>query len=142
MIDIADIFKENPIFYLILIAVVSLFVGSFLNVVIYRLPRMLKSDSAEQLNLSFPLSHCPLCKRLLKPWHYIPVFSYIFLKGKCAYCHGKISIRYPLVELLCCVVSVFIAWIFGVSIITLVALILAWILICLVFICIDAKQEK
>ena len=66
-------------------------IGSFLNVVILRIP---KKES-----VVFPASHCPTCKTPLKWWHNIPIFSYIFLKGKCAFCNEKISIQYPLIEL-------------------------------------------
>ena len=66
-------------------------IGSFLNVVILRIP---KKES-----VVFPASHCPTCKTPLKWWHNIPIFSYIALKGKCAFCNEKISIQYPLVEL-------------------------------------------
>ena len=67
-------------------------IGSFLNVVILRIP---KKES-----VVFPASHCPTCKTPLKWWHNIPIFSYIALKGKCAFCNEKISIQYPLVELM------------------------------------------
>ncbi len=66
--------------------------GSFLNVVIYRLP---KDES-----VVFPASHCPNCNTKLKPYHNIPILSWLFLRGKCAYCKTPISIQYPLVELL------------------------------------------
>ena len=67
-------------------------IGSFLNVVILRAP---KGES-----VVFPASHCPTCKTPLKWWHNIPIFSYIALKGKCAFCNEKISIQYPLIELM------------------------------------------
>lgn len=67
-------------------------IGSFLNVVIYRIP-------LEQ-NIAFPASHCPSCKNPLKWWHNIPIFSWIFLRGKCAFCQTKISARYPLIEII------------------------------------------
>jgi len=67
-------------------------IGSFLNVVILRVP---KKES-----IVFPASHCPTCKTPLKWWHNIPIFSYIALKGKCAFCKEKISIQYPIIELI------------------------------------------
>lgn len=67
-------------------------IGSFLNVVILRLP---KDES-----VIFVSSHCPVCKNSLKPWHNIPLFSWLFLRGKCAFCNTKISAQYPIVELL------------------------------------------
>ena len=78
--------------FLILIFVTGLVIGSFLNVVILR---TLSNES-----IVFPGSKCPKCQSPLKWWHNIPVFSYIFLRGKCAFCKEKISIQYPLVELL------------------------------------------
>lgn len=76
----------------IIITVLGLFIGSFLNVVIYRYPK--------NKSVIFPHSHCPICKNKLKWYHNIPLFSFLFLKGKCAFCQEKISFRYPLVELL------------------------------------------
>lgn len=78
------------IFYFIIL---GLIIGSFLNVVILRLP--------ENKSISFPSSHCPKCKNALKFYHNIPVLSWIFLGGKCAFCKDKISLQYPLIELLC-----------------------------------------
>lgn len=79
------------VYILVLTIVIGLCVGSFLNVVIYRLPNEMKLYS--------PPSHCPNCNYKLKWYDNIPVFSYIFLRGKCRNCKQKISIRYPLVEL-------------------------------------------
>ncbi len=76
----------------IFLGILGLIIGSFINVVIYRLP--------QGKSLFFPFSHCPKCQKLLKWYHNIPILSYLFLKGKCAYCGEKISIQYPLVEAL------------------------------------------
>ncbi len=76
----------------IFIFILGALIGSFLNVVIYRLPR---GES-----VVFPASHCPSCGNNLKPWHNIPIFSWLFLRGKCAFCGTKISYQYPLIELL------------------------------------------
>lgn len=73
-------------------ALLGLAIGSFLNVVIYRIP--------EGKSVSFPASHCPKCHTPLKVWHNIPLFSWIFLRGKCAFCKTAIPFQYPLVELL------------------------------------------
>ncbi|MEO6886201.1 MAG: prepilin peptidase [Jatrophihabitantaceae bacterium] len=73
-----------------LIALLGLAIGSFLNVVIYRVPR---SES-----IAFPASHCPSCQTNLRPWHNIPVLSWLVLRGRCCYCNVRISARYPLVE--------------------------------------------
>jgi leader peptidase (prepilin peptidase)/N-methyltransferase len=83
---------ENELIIELIIFIIGICIGSFLNVVIYRVP---KGE-----NIAYPPSHCPTCGKKLKPWHNIPIISYIFLKGKCAYCKEKISIRYPIVELL------------------------------------------
>jgi leader peptidase (prepilin peptidase)/N-methyltransferase len=84
--------KEDMEVYNLIVAIIfGILIGSFLNVVILRIP---KNES-----IIFPASHCPTCKTPLKWWHNIPIISYIFLKGKCAFCKEKISIQYPLVEL-------------------------------------------
>jgi leader peptidase (prepilin peptidase)/N-methyltransferase len=77
-------------FYIVLFALLGLVIGSFLNVVIFRLPK--------DENIAFPASHCTSCNKPLKWWHNIPLISYIFLGGKCYYCKEKISLQYPLVE--------------------------------------------
>lgn len=144
---------QNPQLFLILVAALSLLVGSFLNVVIHRLPHMLREDwnqecreylglksnptDIDKLNLHLPFSHCPQCKKTLKPWHNIPLISYLVLRGRCAYCFGKISFRYPLVELLSCLASVYVALHFGFTWQTAAALFFSWILIALIFIDLD-----
>jgi leader peptidase (prepilin peptidase)/N-methyltransferase len=136
---------------------VGLCVGSFLNVVIYRLPIMMERDwraqSAEMLeitipennvdgeletfNLSTPNSKCPACKTPIRAWQNIPVISYLMLGGRCANCNTSISIRYPLVELLTAILSVLIAWHFGFGLQALFALFLAWGLVALTLIDVD-----
>jgi leader peptidase (prepilin peptidase) / N-methyltransferase len=150
--DILHFLEVNSDIFLILTAIFSLFIGSFLNVVIYRLPRMMEytwseecriylglkpHTDLEKLNLWLPFSHCPSCKKIIRPWHNIPIFSYFWLQGKCAYCKANISIRYPIVEGLTCLVSVYVAWKFGFTWQTLAALIFTWICICLIFIDLD-----
>jgi leader peptidase (prepilin peptidase)/N-methyltransferase len=151
--DIINFFSENPNAFIVLVAIGSLIIGSFLNVVVYRLPRMimqqwnqecreylgLKSNEPESapLNLCLPHSHCPHCQQSLKVWHNIPLISYLVLGGKCAYCSGKISTRYPLIEALTCFASVYVAWRFGFSWQTGGALLFTWILIALTFIDLD-----
>jgi leader peptidase (prepilin peptidase)/N-methyltransferase len=83
--------EDMEVYNLILAVIFGILIGSFLNVVILRIP---KKES-----IVFPASHCPICKTPLKWWHNIPIISYIFLKGKCAFCGEKISIQYPLIEL-------------------------------------------
>lgn len=151
--DTINFIIEHPDFFLFLIAALSLLVGSFLNVVIYRLPLMMKNawgqecreylglkaqtTDIEKLNLYLPFSHCTHCKKPLKPWHNIPIISYLILRGKCAFCGAKISMRYPFVELLCCIASVYVAWRFGISWQTAGGLIFTWIAISLIFIDLD-----
>lgn len=152
--DMINFFSEHIDIYLIIIAALALIVGSFLNVVIYRLPRMLLAEwnkecreylglktthkeDLETLNLCLPFSHCTQCKKTLKPWHNIPIISYLILGGKCAYCGASISLRYPFVELISCVASVYVAWRFGVSAQTVGALAFTWIIIGLTFIDLD-----
>ncbi len=135
--------------------VFGLVVGSFLNVVIFRLPTMLESrwtqDCCELLemepqqestptgtfNLIVPGSTCPHCGHKIRPWENIPLLSYLFLKGKCASCKASISPRYPLVELTTGVLSAAVAFHFGYSEQALAVLILTWSLIALTMIDID-----
>jgi len=139
----------NMLLFLILIGLFSLAIGSFLNVVIYRLPIMLKrqwQQECEELlkekpakatttfNLAVPRSHCPHCKKIIAAKYNIPIISYILLRGKCPYCKNKISWRYPLVELICCILSIIVAVKFGISVQTAALLPLTWALIVLVFI--------
>lgn len=151
--DIISFFAQHTNAFLFLIAAFSLLIGSFLNVVIYRLPQMMKNQWSEEcreylglktlpsdkdnLNLALPFSHCTNCKTPLKPWHNIPVISYLVLRGKCAFCHANISLRYPLVEVICCITSVYVAWRFGFSWQTLGGLVFTWIAISLTFIDLD-----
>lgn len=86
------------VIYLTLFALLGLAVGSFLNVLIYRIPK--------DENIAFPASHCTNCGKSLKWWHNIPLLSYIILGGKCYYCKEKISFQYPLVELLSTIIFV------------------------------------
>jgi leader peptidase (prepilin peptidase)/N-methyltransferase len=92
---------------LIWLGVFGLAVGSFLNVVIYRLPRKMK--------LAVERSMCPNCTNQLKWYHNVPLLSYIFLRGKCAFCGARISLRYPLVELLCGLIFVYLYWQYGLT---------------------------
>lgn len=151
--EIITFLNSNQDIFLLIVAGFALLIGSFLNVVIYRLPHMIHDAWSQEcreylglktspedlgkLHLHLPYSHCPHCKKTLKPWHNIPVISYLVLQGKCAYCRAKISMRYPFVELLTCLASVYVAWRFGVSLETVAGLIFTWIAIALVFIDLD-----
>jgi len=129
-------------------------VGSFLNVVIYRLPKMLEQgwkrdcrefladelakptqqDKEAVMTLSTPSSSCPNCQHNIRFYENIPLLSWLFLRGKCSQCHAKISLRYPLVELATAMLSVVIASHYGVTLTTLFLLILTWGLVCLTLI--------
>jgi len=131
----------------------GLVVGSFLNVVIYRLPLMMdsrwrkdccellelehKQDSDTSLSLSHPNSHCPHCKAGIKPWQNIPVLSYLFLGGKCGNCGAAISIRYPIVELATALMTLALMLQYDASPELLGAMIFTWSLISLTMIDID-----
>lgn len=143
--------STSPVLFISLVGIISLMIGSFLNVVIYRLPMMLKrswraecleylelpKEPTETFNLSLPLSHCPCCKTPIKPYQNIPVFSYLFLKGRCGSCQQAISIRYPCIEALTALLSVIVANHFGYSVEAGFALLLTWLLVALSFIDID-----
>ena len=138
-----------------LAAVIGLLVGSFLNVVIYRLPIMMQRNwrrecaeylqisseamqpEEEPFNLVFPLSRCPNCNTPIKPYQNIPVISYVLLKGKCATCSNPISLRYPIIEVFTAITSAIVAWHFGYTPQTVFALALTWSLIALSVIDID-----
>ena len=146
-----NIFSTFPALFISLVGIISLMIGSFLNVVIYRLPIMLKrswraecleylelpEEPTETFNLSLPLSHCPCCKTPIKPYQNIPVFSYLFLKGRCGSCQQPISIRYPCIEALTALLSVIVASHFGYGVEAGFALLLTWLLVALSFIDID-----
>jgi len=154
MQDLQSILHSSPILLTSLTLIIGLLVGSFLNVVIYRLPVMMeqgwKKECTEYLeldsekeqdegvfNLIFPLSRCPSCNAAIKPYQNIPVISYCFLKGQCANCKSHISLRYPLIEAFTGLMSAIVAWHFGYSVELLFALLLTWSLITLSFIDID-----
>lgn len=139
-------FLMQPVPFTVLVGIIGLLVGSFLNVVIYRLPIMIqkqwRNDCLEYLqlennsstgtfNLALPKSTCPHCNTPILARHNIPVLSYLWLRGKCATCKNPISARYPSVELLTAILSMMVAWHFGFSLQAAMALILIWSLIAL-----------
>lgn len=147
-------FEQNAWLFYLTVALFGLSVGSFLNVVIYRLPIMLKNEwrsdcknfleleddkPAEIFNLSKPDSRCPVCGHKIKIWENIPVLSYIFLGGKCSSCKTHISAQYPIIESVTGILSILIALKFGVSIETFFGLIFTWSLLALTMI--DAKTQ-
>lgn len=134
--------------FLIAAPIVGLAIGSFLNVVIHRLPRMMEAEWRAQCadlegreapqtgryNLLVPRSHCPACSKPLRAIDNIPVVSYLMLRGRCAFCGARISPRYPIVEALTAVLSALVAWRFGWGAAGALALVLLWTLIALTFI--------
>jgi leader peptidase (prepilin peptidase)/N-methyltransferase len=136
-----DFLASSPLAFVLSVLVLGLLVGSFLNVVIYRLPVMLERDwksqaremlslpaepQSETFNLMLPHSRCPHCSHKIRAWENFPVISYLFLGGKCSSCKAPISKRYPLVELACGLLSAFIAWHFGFGWQAVAMLLLAW----------------
>ena len=105
----------SPTFAIVGFAVVGLCVGSFLNVVIHRLPQMLEAQFEAEadpsaLTLSHPASRCGHCGHLIRWFENLPILSYLFLRGRCSACHAPIGIRYPLVELATSAVFAYAAW--------------------------------
>jgi leader peptidase (prepilin peptidase)/N-methyltransferase len=157
--DFAALYSCSPVLFTASVFVLGLVIGSFLNVVIYRLPIILErewrtqaaeflppSDSAattitapivEPFTLSTPGSACPACKAPIKAWQNIPVISWLILRGRCAACSAPISARYPLVELGTGLLSAWVAWHFGFGAAAACALVVTWALIALTGIDVD-----
>ena len=149
-----DVFAQHPGWLATCLLLFGLVVGSFLNVVIYRLPLMLQAqwrrdccELLEQpapadepaLSLAVPNSHCPACKAPVRPWQNIPVVSYLALGGKCASCGVRISPRYPVVELLTGLLTLWLGLHYGPGLPLLGAVLLTWALIALTLIDYDTQ---
>ncbi|WP_460421467.1 prepilin peptidase [Pseudomonas sp. ZL2] len=132
---------SQPLIYLSIALLLGLIVGSFLNVLVHRLPIMLERQwqaearevlelpseaQAPRFDLLLPPSQCPHCAHRIRPWENIPVISYLALRGRCSGCQARISPRYPLVELACGALTLFVAWRFGVTGTALALLVLSW----------------
>lgn len=144
---------QEPPAFIFACSLFGLLVGSFLNVVIHRLPKMLEQEwqancaelrgetpaQAERLTLSHPRSRCPSCGHAITALENIPVISYLALQGKCRACKTRISARYPLVEILAAVLGGLSAWYFGFSWAAAGALVFLWCLLALTFIDIDTQ---
>ena len=156
-----DFLNGNPFAFSLILAFLGLMIGSFLNVVVYRLPKMMEKEWQEQcrlvldsveleppvntpdgepehptpeqnpFNLFFPNSHCPKCDHEIKPWENIPILSYLFLKGQCSHCQTRIPLRYPAVELFTGILSAVVAYMLGPTWQCLAVLFLTWALIAL-----------
>ena len=159
MQSIIEVMQSQLWFYLTTVGLVSLCVGSFLNVVIYRLPLMMQREwqsecrlllddelnnnqakpknTSGPFNLVKPNSTCPKCKTAIKPWQNIPIISWLILKGKCASCSNPISIRYPAIEAITALLSLVVAYTFGATEQALLYIVITWALVALTFIDID-----
>jgi leader peptidase (prepilin peptidase)/N-methyltransferase len=155
--DLAAFYASEPVWFAGSVFLLGLVIGSFLNVVIYRLPIILERDwrsqatdllrpageaspapaPLERFTLSTPRSACPKCKAPITVLQNIPVVSWLVLRGRCASCKAKISARYPLVELASGVLSAWVAWHFGFGAPAACALLVTWTLIALTGIDID-----
>ena len=144
---------HNPVIFAALSAMLGLFVGSFLNVVIHRLPQMMERDwqaqaaelrgeptpHIEHFNLATPRSRCPHCGHLITALENIPLISYLALRGRCRHCGAGIGKRYPIVEALSALLSGYAAWYFGFGLAAVAALLFIWTLLALAFIDIDTQ---
>lgn len=142
-----------PLFLIVAAGLLGLLVGSFLNVVIHRLPRMMEYDEANYLaelrdeplphpdryNLMVPRSACPHCGHQIAAWENVPVVSYLFLRGKCSACKAPISVRYPLVELATAALTALAMWHFGPTVQALAAIAMVWSLVALTMIDADTQ---
>ena len=146
-------FLSDPIAFTTLAGLLGLFVGSFLNVVIHRLPRMMERDwhaqaaelrgeeppAGERLNLATPRSRCPHCGHQITLLENIPLVSYLVLRGRCGHCGAGISKRYPIVEAVSALLSAYAAWHFGFGAAALGALLFVWAMVALTFIDLDTQ---
>lgn len=151
--DISHILQQNSTIFITISVIFGLMVGSFLNVVIHRLPKMMELEwhnnclelqgkevtQAVKYTLAHPRSACPSCGHMITALENIPVVSYLFLKGKCSGCKTAISMRYPLIEALTGMLIGLVSWKFGYSSITLFAWIFTFALIALTFIDFDTQ---
>jgi len=154
--------QEHWLLFLFIVFIFSLLVGSFLNVVIYRVPEIMKRDwqlqaklilaegdeveqerllaesaKAPTFNIAVPASKCPKCDSAIKPWQNIPVLSYLFLRGKCANCQVPISPRYPLIEFFTGLLAVAVYWHFGLVPEALCLLLMSYVFVALFWIDMD-----
>ena len=151
--EILSLLQQSPAWLAVTAGVVGLCVGSFLNVVIHRLPKMMEAQwraecaalegreapEAPRLNLMTPPSRCPACGTPIRALQNIPLVSWIALRGKCAACKAPISARYPAVELAAGTIAVLLAWRFGFSAALACSAAYAWALLALTFIDFDTQ---
>jgi leader peptidase (prepilin peptidase)/N-methyltransferase len=151
--NILDLLQSTPLLFIIISVIIGLLVGSFLNVVIHRLPKMMELgwqqqcadltgveiSAAEPYNLVVPHSACPHCQHAIKAWENIPVLSYLLLRGKCHGCGAGISLRYPVIESVSGILCGYAAWHFGFGINAAGAMLLIWALLALTAIDFDTQ---
>jgi len=150
---VAEFFSQESAIFIAAAFAFALVIGSFLNVVIYRLPVMMQREWHEQceelassetpdlpqgrFNLMVPRSRCPACGQLIKSWQNIPVLSYLLLGAQCANCKKAISVRYPLVEVMTAMLAAAAAWHFGFGWEALMAIALSCVLLAISMIDVD-----
>ncbi|MDM8547655.1 prepilin peptidase [Candidatus Venteria ishoeyi] len=155
MIESLTLLEQHPLWLTGIAGLLGLVVGSFLNVVIYRLPLIMEREWQEQcaeylecpdkkpegnaITLSRPGSHCPHCGHEIRPWENIPVLSFLIQMGRCSQCREKISWRYPAIESLSAVLSLALAWQLGFGWPLLFGLFFLWALLALTFIDLDKQ---
>ncbi|MBA4706900.1 prepilin peptidase [Aquitalea aquatica] len=153
MTEMASVFAGNAGLLVVVVLLFGLLVGSFLNVVIHRLPKMMElgwqqecdaylgrePTAQPKYNLLVPASHCPVCRQEVRPWQNIPLLSYALLRGRCHGCSTAISLRYPAVELLTAVLFALLAWHYGWSVQLPAYLALTAVLVALTFIDADTQ---
>ncbi len=150
-----ELFFQHPALLIAGCFLLGAIVGSFLNVVIYRLPKMMQQawrieshaileldlpatpENTAPFNLAFPHSHCPHCNAAIQPWQNIPVLSYVLLKGRCANCRTAISARYPIIEICAGLLAALAATQLGFSWQLLATLLFLWMLLTLTMIDVD-----
>ena len=144
---------QDPILFTAVCGILGLLVGSFLNVVIHRLPKMMEHDwlaqcaelrgeqapEAESISLLKPRSRCPQCSHSITALENIPLFSWLILRGKCSSCGTSISPRYPIVEALTALITAYAGWHFGFGPMATGSIVLIWCLIALTFIDLDSQ---
>lgn len=159
MTSFLQLLQDSPPFFIFLSGLVGLLVGSFLNVVIHRLPKMMEREWRMQCaelnaqvvqeggnatkvtayNLHTPRSACPHCGHQISALENIPLLSYLFLRGKCKKCGSPISMRYPVVEAVSGILCAYTAWHFGFGLAAVAAILFIWALIALTFIDFDTQ---
>ena len=146
-------FQAQPVLFIVAATLLGLIVGSFLNVVVHRLPIMMErewrqqcaelrgepSPAQERFNLLAPRSRCPACGHAVSALENVPVLSWLALRGRCSACKSRISARYPAVELLAGLLAGYAAWHFGPGPAAAGAIVFCWAMIALAFIDLDTQ---